>query len=1303
MLWLKNNNIWQLATNNIQTEEFKHSLSNLTLPEETYVYIPVINIHDVFENYRKFRKVYTFTNNSDYLNSFAIQTYSDNEFAASLKGWFPNLIEVKASSSSSGDIITNFTNIETLIIDNVQIFNGEKILLKNQHELSPGFAYQNGIYEFIDNNLTLISEMSDVYKLQNQIVYTYQGETNQNKCFYLKRIEDILDPKFSQYPDINEDKFYSIAEPYLIKSLIKYDLDIPEHPLTDPPYIYTDDSYKLLFLDNKLLNNTYNNISTENLYKLVDNSLSDIDNIELDNVSDIILNNNHNVLFTYLEQKYMYEFDSLKFKYTTDSIEYSNNLTYIHTDSPEYTYQTIKNNNLSPDNVSTLLIDSSPELLPFNLLEKEDLIELTIAATDTNSPANTFEYLKETFILHSYNGSPDYGINIFPQIDENIINEINSLIESGYAFTYTIKLVNYFNSNLQETIENSILSKFYDFNFEQGSPNLEMSLNNIKLQPKNRNFTNPNYFTNNSRYDLDITITTSPEQEFHIIQTYNYVNELSDFELYFKNYLGITAEEVQEKEINIIYRNISNETDRFGIENNIIYFGIDYKDEFLEKVKPNLFYEFSNQSPVVKFYVNSITWDYDSNIGIINIDRNLSGYNNGNALTLSLITNIYNQYYEKIDNELNMSVKDSNIMRNTKSLANIISTYFTDIVPDYRIPIAQKELTGIVYIDDNKPAINLFKRDRNFAFGNEETINVKYYFDTNIDIQGSPDVLSQIPDISNGDLVILNGQTNEDENNLYIYNDSPGILEIYDIEFNFYKINDTYYFGPYLLITSGDFIDSSFRFITQLPYNNLLPKKFYLDDITTKYDKRLTLTPKFIAKLGVDNKIQEWKSIYMKYDSIETEENLLNIEIGINSRSRIRFIDGLTEYNIINNINGQGQYSWILNENVIVDNAIVGCTQTDGPGTGTLIWYSGKWSEGTWVDGIWISGIFQNGTWLSGEFNSYTIQDYYTYVIYNVNTQNNVYSQFVNSNWIGGNFNSGLFISSTWYNGTFNNGIIQLTITPSVWHNGTFNNGIIEQIIWNNGTFNNGEFQKGFWYNGTLNGGLFGNMAEIDSNELNRAIWYNGTFNNGEFGELNNSDNATIFYAGLFNAGTFNSGSFISGLFTNSTWNSGVFFGGYYVSDISNSISSQKVLTIDPAQYDTVLGIITNHNVSINLYGSTFALNAITTDSPDTTFSDIAFINNALTVGSGIYTEKNKISMSNDTITLDITANDAESNTYQQPDPNNNIIDGNPFIYSKMVNSTWNNGIWINGYADNIEFINGSWIDGFANNVIFGE
>lgn len=392
MQWSKDiNNKWYLATNDIQYSDFKENLkptSKLNIiksdKDKAVVYVPTHNIHDVYEWFRIFKDNYLNTLQFDKYG-FAIHGYFSKERGESIKGWFPNLIEVKATSTdtlkyfndgidynrSSVDYIETFTGLTKLSIDDVEVFNEELVLLKNQYyetlivydvdntlstgntyyvKINPGeeayfkinntcviktsdgqfiedtivsvsmpfyillqlyvtvntanivfntatkfadiaagvwyftdFTNNNGVYQYLNGNLTEISEMYDKYKTYGQIVYTYQGLTNENKEFYLRRNENLFLTKLGQYPTFGNvwPLNYSVGDAHLVKYEIDYNLDYadPQHPTVGGPFETDTNAYRLLFLDNtvadKVLSSDSDGIGT---YQLLDNvTPSDID------------------------------------------------------------------------------------------------------------------------------------------------------------------------------------------------------------------------------------------------------------------------------------------------------------------------------------------------------------------------------------------------------------------------------------------------------------------------------------------------------------------------------------------------------------------------------------------------------------------------------------------------------------------------------------------------------------------------------------------------------------------------------------------------------------------------------------------------------------------------------------------------------------------------------------------------------------------------------------------------------------------------------------------------------------------
>ena len=176
MIWRKNeNNQWYIASNDIQFNDFKENLKSVdklniirTSDEKPVIYIPTHNIHDVYEWFRLFKDSHLITNNIDKYG-FAIHGFFNKKRSQSIQGYFPNLIEVKASSSdtlkyyddgvdyfrTSIDYIENLaTTFDVLTIDNVEILDTEKILLKYLYtetlDMFPIIEFENQYYINVD-------------------------------------------------------------------------------------------------------------------------------------------------------------------------------------------------------------------------------------------------------------------------------------------------------------------------------------------------------------------------------------------------------------------------------------------------------------------------------------------------------------------------------------------------------------------------------------------------------------------------------------------------------------------------------------------------------------------------------------------------------------------------------------------------------------------------------------------------------------------------------------------------------------------------------------------------------------------------------------------------------------------------------------------------------------------------------------------------------------------------------------------------------------------------------------------------
>lgn len=1463
MQWLKDiNNQWKLASNDILYTDFKENLKpteNLNIIKsdnnKPVIYIPTHNIHDVYEWFRIFKDSYLYSTNFD-KNGFAIHGYFSKERGESIQGWFPNLVEVKATSSntfkyfndlfnyyrSSIDYIDTFTNISQLFIDNVEVLNEELVLLKHQYtetlteytvnatlslnnkyyvNITPGdeiyfkiggtalirddnniyytdtiisilseviglntylvittkntilnpvlftdrdngiwsktsYENTNGVYQYLNNTLSPIPEMDDKYKLYNQIVYTYQGLTNSNKEFYLRRIEDTSDPEYTLYPKFNDTHplVYSEGDAYLIKCEIDYNLDVikPAHPITAPPYDSTANAYRLLFLDNtmadKVLSTDADGIGT---YKLVD-SIGD----------DSMMN----LGVSYLLPSATVGLSDIEF-YKNDRYGYQNILSVINLDAtvqPEYKFKhkllpgytnsykidfTTLNTLSVLDNVTSTKIEAYylgalvPKF-PAATFAANHLVNLTFTFFDA-AKNKTYVALKEQFVINAdTSDSSKITFTVTETFDENFINEFNTFNTLPNMVTMTVEAVNTYgttdtsyvaNTNvelLKAAINKTVIGEIYDLPYEiitGGQTYLKFNKIKQSHQAKWENHGASIYVTTGAlTYHID-----------HIYSQYTrqYFKEYYTIDTFLGSYLDTFSNSVldiaQMQDMAITYKNSLNDPLRFGIEGsnkkpgfgNIIYFGSALKEDIIDNIKPDTFITITPTVTLASdVWVSKIEWDEEQNLGIITTLSYIRIPQTNEVFSISLkkdiqyismmLSSIFKKSINTIDapNYSNWSV----FKPDTASYAYGLLNYAYDsTTTDINTKIFEN-ITGIVFKEYNEPRISFLKRDKNFLFGNGVIVyvDVASEYDENINV--APISIDGYT-LQLGDYVLLKDQVLLYENGIYIFNGAGVPLVPYG------SMDLSLYWQVRYGVVN---VSKSFVIQYNLPKTPTTPVTFLPKFFTSKKDLRLTMKPVEIAKLGVDNKTQPWQKINSKYDSVELNENELNIQIGINNRRRIRFIDGLTENNIINNINGQGQYAWILDEDVIVEDAVVGCTQTSGPGTGTLIWYTGTWVEGVWVDGIWIQGTWESGTWLNGTWNSFPIQDYYYYVTY-TNSNNNLLSTWKTGIWTNGTWNGGIIENIYWINGTFNNGVIQDNFynnTVNTWLNGTFNNGVIKHILWYNGTFNGGDFEKGIWYSGTFIQldptipARFGISSDSTTGNFHdRTIWYEGIFDGGEFWSginivngLNTPSihhNGTIWYSGEFRNGYFWGGSFITGVFKNSTWHEGVWFGGYYASSITDVSGSIKQLTINPAQYDEVLdltpllGYIANSKHRMNTYFQT-AFQALATPTASNAFTYESFINEWDQMYDIPYIDLIYSAATNTTIDLVMSATTAVGTTYVAADPVNHVPDGRPFLCAVFQNSTFKNGVWLNGYMTNSLFDGGSFINGYMIDCTFG-
>lgn len=1487
MQWIKDiTGKWYIPTNDIIYSDFKENLkptSNLnivvststtnstsecgcgcslitginTVSTKSVIYIPTHNIHDVYEWFRIFKDSYAISNEFDKYG-FAIHGYFDKKRGESRKGWFPNLVEVKASSTneykyylgmfgqhrSSIDYIENFTNIPKLIIDGVEVFNEELVLLKNQYYEIAGqfpvtavdnnkytiiigtgdeqyfnvgnkcflvdvdgnyyediikfisfpapftmevtintnvptavgfgdfvsgpwyinsFENQNGVYQYFEKNLIPIPEMSDKYKTYGQIVYTYQGITNENKEFYLRRIENIMAPSYTQYPVINNvwPMIYSEGEAYLIKCEVDYNLDPikPIYPATNPPYVSTDDAYRLLFLDNTMSDKilaadadgigTYKTIETYNVGADSDIALGErhitggippgFDDITFD-VSDV--NIKSNILDSYNKDRY----------YGSPILP---NYTFRHAVviAPEgynNTWETTINSVSLTQNPNTTTLIASYlggfiNKFPLSTFAVGDFINLKFSFYDDNKATTTVVLHEQFVVVSSTINVGGITVEFFPKLDDELINEFTSFSTSPNNVIIDVDAVNSYgtyDADYSPTTKNinadlllaafnkTIIGKIYDFTYYEktGFTDTWLKLNKVRQSHK---YKWDNHGTNITAGALALTYAIDHTWPVNRRVYFKGYNNIQDFIQYYLDCCPVNNIDIaQMQDVPVIYNNTLNSPNRFGVEGsnkvpgkgNLILFGSAYKELFFDNIKKDTVVTLTPAASLpTTFWVSKIEWSDEDNLGTITTLNYITTPLTTELCTLSTVRDIPTisaWLYDIFNKNINETVNPDTLLPytwhahkpDTASYAYAMMNYAYDTTTTTKNTSLLKNITGIVYKEFNEPKISFLRRDKKFQFSNDIT-EVNAISTGNENILVAPAVIDGVV-LAVGNIIVLKDQLIPTENRVYVFNGAGNPLVVYgSIALN-----------GYWFATGGTVnIYKTYQSQFTIPLLVTTVINFVLVDTTAKLDKRLTLKPIEIAKLGDDNLTQPWKKINMKYDSIESSENFLNIQTGINGKRRIRFIDGLTEDKIINNIDGQGQYAWILDEDVIVDNAVVGCTQTSGPGTGLLIWYMGTWEQGVWCNGIWISGNWVSGTWLNGTFNAYAVIDSYYYVTYS-NVQNNVLSIWQSGIWTQGTWNGGIAYDITWLDGTFNGGVIN----DGTWATGTFNGGIINHIIWSDGLFTGGDFETGVWYNGQLiqlspaNPARFGTRGNGLSPEFSdKAIWYEGIFDGGQFWSGLNFYSGTdhpslnhqgsVWYSGEFRSGDFWGGSFITGVFKNAIWHDGVWFGGYYTTSITDLAGNDKQLTIDPTQYDVILGLADDTGYLANTahrmhkyYQTAFQMAA--TPNPADSFSDIAFINQWDINNIGTYPDLLYVPGSGTDLTIDLTITSitAMATTYQVANPSLNLIDGRPFVYAVFKNATWKNGVWLNGYFSSSIWQQGVWVDGYLIDSVFG-
>lgn len=902
-----------------------------------------------------------------------------------------------------------------------------------------------------------------------------------------------------------------------------------------------------------------------------------------------------------------------------------------------------------------------------------------------------------------------------------------------------------------------------------GTTNITFTLNNVNIQ--NRLIVNnaKQHYSKKweyygFRYEL---VTSAIFGNFNIYfdnpKNVNNVNVLLD-SLYGKNYnvfnylsqyLGFSSiindlqlDQLQAFTLNYTPSGINN---LFLYDKNKIKFGELNKSYFLDNIKKHQFIIINRPltSTFIYVFVNDIKWFDDVNYGEVDIDYHFKlsdTPSTGEAVEISnALVNFSNlnqflkltnkskmDYFSDFNNilglntNINSLIIDTNkfgqLRPNTSAYAHALMNPLHDTNSNIPNSSLLQDLTAIWFKEEGTPKVSFRKRDKTFRFPDyfnvtcASTGNVTILNPTILQIGTNTDGI--IPNI--GDLILLKNQTISTENGIYYYNGIGNQLQPWTG-----ATQNSYYF-----VQSGITLINNVYKLTSLTLPIIFGTSnitFTLDNYKLKSDKRLTLKPIEIAKLGVNNNTQPWQKISYKYDILESEENLVNIQLGINNKRKIRFIDGLTENNILNNINGQGQYLWILDDDVIVEDAIVGCTKDFGPGTGTLIWYTGKWISGTWINGIWTQGEWFNGVWTNGIFNSLPIEDYYYNVLIDTISINNL-SVWHNGIWIDGTFNNGTWLDGTWHTGTHNDGIWK----DGLWIDGVWNCGIFESGKWITGFWNGGDFETGEWLSGTFDQTTVNCISRFGTKSVtntsiatinNRSIWHSGTFIDGEVWSgsklINNiltpnldDQRGTIFFSVNFKNGIWKAGSCILASWNSGIFESGVWFGGYKSSFITNSTTTSKQMYIDAKQYHNILYLPLTYNVfhNVDKIGETklYLRGLLTTANQTTQGVNVNIWNYLLfdmfdaNITGSVYLPKSidtnyTITSTNVNILADVTGDIlAPAPLFVTENSSTGDLDSSPFICSLWKNGTFVNGTWLNGF-----WLNGIFKTGFQRTGIF--
>lgn len=1143
-------------------------------------------------------------------------------------------------------------------------FNGDYIgndYLKNE----------NGVYLYDGSQLILIEEMNMPEKVYNQIVYTYQGKSNMNRVFYLRRNEDKYTDLYSKYPTTNDgvEMIYSVGNPYLIECDVNYDIAMQptdfanvnatcsaynnnfnyvNHPTTQP-FTVDDNIFRLMYLDydvaRKLQYKT--NLGPAN-YKL-DGDLvfrSYIPSISDANILTFTMDHSsENYLMSYFKYRGIDPTDVNDPINTIMFYRYNhNNYTNTLTDINNLTIDSFTDNgNYASDVVFKLEIPTNPiaNLNNPSLTNATSFIKFNVKlydeATDTDARYELDEilYTNNLSVTHdTVTNITTYLMSIKESFDKEIINKIQEYIDSAndptsphgkvvldveylncfyadevFNSTYSVNEIKL--DNLIANLNKTIFGKIYEFKQKTIIDDVTNTLQYTTLDLLKLRTNIYNYHSVYQELNTNISNNCKIIENFYPVYHpgYNITEYLSD---YIYNDSSLVNNVLDSKEILTVPHNSNNaDTDYFFViknnsengipEGTIIEYGDDYRVLFLENLKSNTFVKIDG----VDNFIYHNEFNYETKVGKIVLKEPI--LSTDHIILPAPVVFDTNYTLAEISDLLTKSFDTTNNIANENIVISIYEAYgvYNIMKPD-TFTVANEfindrhkysDLSGVVYKEDNELVYTFLKRDKKFKFQDGEKLFVTYISESNnsVTISGN-NLIVNAGDIDGllfnvDDTILLIGQTNLNENGYFkiTHVDTiAGEIKLERLQLNllsYYQQNTSSYYPSNTNLYKLDY---------ELPYvPNVSNIKAHITIYRRKSDPRLNITFTRYAKLGVDNEYQPFKSINHNKDSIEIIENVVGVGSGINQYSPIRFVDGLSYDSIINNINGHGQYAWILNENVITENAVVGVNTA-----GKLVWYTGTWVDGVWCDGIWIQGTWENGIWVNGEMYSYGIIDHISHVIIDYGTNQQVLTLWKRGTWVNGIHYNGIVLDINWENGILKNGIIY----DGVWHNGLMEDGIIKYIVWYNGTMDGGEFQTGRWYNGIMNGGIFGNGSNSNLTFNEFAIMYYGNITgpNAIFTTGNNNANSTIMYFGTFK-GTMNNGTLICVDYNNSIINKAFVLGGFYVTptDYDSGSPYQSTFKIDVTQWDALLGLSSKpgyipYNVHhINKHNKIFLLSRI--------------------------------------------------------------------------------------------------------------